>query len=44
MRLLLCDATVLVVEGTVEDTDSQLTIKPDLVLGLPSPASTRGYH
>ena len=43
-RVLLRDASVLVVEGTVEETASQLAIKPELVLGLPSPVSTRGYH
>ena len=43
-RSLLRDASVLVVEGTVKETASQLAIKPELVLRLPSPVAVRGYH
>lgn len=43
-RVLLRDASVLVVDGVVEDTGHQLTLKAVRIAALPSPIAVRGYH
>jgi error-prone DNA polymerase len=43
-RVLLRDASVLVVDGSIVDTASHLAIKLDRVFALSSPMPSRGYH
>jgi len=43
-RVLLRDASMLVVDGVVEDTGHQLTLKAVRLGELPGPIHVRGYH
>lgn len=43
-RVLLRDASMLVVDGIVEDTGHQLTLKALTLSDLPAPITVRGYH
>ena len=43
-RMLLRDASMLVVDGVVEDTGHQLTLKAVKLAEMPGPIHVRGYH
>jgi len=43
-RVLLRDASILVVDAVVEDTGYQLTLKAQTLAELPAPVTVRGYH
>lgn len=43
-RVLLRDASMLVVDGVVEDTGHQLTLKAIRLAEVPGPIHVRGYH
>lgn len=43
-RVLLRDTSILVVDGVVEDTGYQLTLKAERLAGLEGPVRVRGYH
>ncbi len=43
-RILVRDASILVVDAVVEDTGYQLTLRAEALAALPTPVTVRGYH
>ena len=43
-RVLVRDASILVVDAVVEDTGYQLTLRAEALAAVPTPVAVRGYH
>jgi error-prone DNA polymerase len=43
-RVLVRDASILVVDAVVEDTGYQLTLRAESLAALATPVTVRGYH